>query len=212
MTHTIECHKTVEAPISQVLFTEAEIRTRVRALGEAISHDYAGQTPLLVGVLKGVLVFMADLLRAITIPVKVDFMSISSYNPQTREQGVVRIVKDLSTPVTDQHVVFVEDVIDTGLTLDYLLRYLRSQQPASLQVCVLFNRTARRLIDIPLPYVGFDVPDRFLIGYGLDFREKYRSLPYVGILHPDALAGNLPKTGKETRNDKPSHQDPARVG
>lgn len=180
----------MKAPVSQVLFTEEEIRERVTALGAAISQDYAGKTPLLVGVLKGVLIFMADLLRAITIPVKVDFMSISSYSAQTRDQGVVRIVKDLNMPVTGEHVIFVEDVIDTGLTLNYLLRHLRRQEPASLEVCVLFNRTARRLIDIPLPYAGFDIPDRFLIGYGLDFREKYRSLPYVGILNADVIEGN----------------------
>ncbi|NOZ29151.1 MAG: hypoxanthine phosphoribosyltransferase [Chloroflexi bacterium] len=176
--------------IREVLIPAEEIERRVREIGQAISRDYAGRNPLLVGVLKGVLFFMADLLRAITVPVEVDFMAVSSYTPESRDQGLVRLVKDLETPIAGRHVLFVEDVIDTGLTLNYLLRNLRARNPASLEVCVLFNKPEHRLIDIPLKYKGFDLPDRFVVGYGLDHRERYRNLPFVGLLKPDVLQNN----------------------
>lgn len=170
--------------IQDILLSQQQINQRVRELGEQISSDYAGTTPLLVGVLKGVLFFMADLLRQISIPVEVDFMAVSSYSAEARDQGFVRIVKDLDLPITGRHVIFVEDVIDTGLTLNFLLRNLRSQKPASLEVCVLFNKPERRLVDIPVKYLGFDLPDKFVVGYGLDHEERYRNLPFVGILEP----------------------------
>lgn len=172
----------LEADIQEVLITSVEIQARVSAIGQAISQDYAGLNPLMVGVLKGVLFFMADLLRAVTIPVEVDFMAISSYSVEARDQGFVRMVKDLEIPITGRHVLFVEDVIDTGLTLNYLLRNLRAQRPASLEVCVMFDKPERRLIDIPVKYVGFNLPDKFVVGYGLDHRERYRNLPFVGLL------------------------------
>ncbi|MEJ2262606.1 MAG: hypoxanthine phosphoribosyltransferase, partial [Anaerolineales bacterium] len=134
-----------------------------------------------------VLLFMADLLRAITIPVEVDFMAVSSYSAEARERGLVRLVKDLETPITDRHVLFVEDVVDTGLTLNYLLSNLRSRRPASLEVCTLFNKGKHRLIDLPIKYAGFDLPDLFVVGYGLDYREKYRNLPFVGLLKPEVF-------------------------
>ena len=130
---------------------------------------------------------MADLLRAINVPVEVDFMSVSNYSSEAREQGVVRLVKDLETPIAGRHLIFVEDIIDTGLTLHYLLRSLQARQPASLEVCVLFNKDKRRLIDLPLRYKGFDIPDNYVVGYGLDYREKYRNLPFVGLLKAEAL-------------------------
>lgn len=170
--------------IQDILISEEQIQQRVRELGEEISRDYEGRNPLLIGVLKGVLFFMADLLRAITIPVEVDFMAVSSYSPEVRERGVVRLIKDLETSITGRHVLFVEDVIDTGLTLNYLLNNLRARNPASLEVCVLFDKAEHRLIDIPLKYKGFDIPDRFVVGYGLDYRERYRNLPFVGLLKP----------------------------
>ncbi len=179
--------------VDEVLITEEAIQQRVRELGQAISRDYAGRDPLLVGVLKGVVFFMADLLRSITIPVEVDFIAISSYSPEARKRGVVRLVKDLEIPMTGRHVLFVEDVIDTGLTLGYLLRTLRARAPASLEVCVLFNKPRHRLIDIPVKYAGIDLPDRFVVGYGLDHRERYRNLPFVGLLKEDALYGNSEK-------------------
>ena len=175
------------ADIREVLISAEAIRRRVTEIGEAVSRDYDGLNPLLVGVLKGVVVFMADLLRAITMPVETDFIAISSFSPEARDQGYVRLIKDLDIPITGRHVLFVEDVIDTGLTLRYLLQTLRARQPASLEVCVLFNKPAHRLIDVPLRYKGFDLPDRFIVGYGLDHRERYRNLPFVGVLNPRAL-------------------------
>jgi hypoxanthine phosphoribosyltransferase len=178
------------AGIKEVVVTQAELQARIQAIGQAISIDYAGKDPLIVGVLTGVLFFMADLLRAITIPVEVDFMAVSSYSSETRQTGLVRVEKDLELPLQDRHVLFVEDVIDTGLTLNYLLQNLKARQPASLEVCVLFDKSANRLIDIPLKYKGFDLPDSFVVGYGLDYREKYRNLPFVGLLKPDEFKNN----------------------
>ncbi len=175
------------AEIKSILIPAEEIQRRVQEMAAQITIDYAGRNPLFVGVLKGVLFFMADLLRDITIPVEVDFMSVSNFSQETREKGLVRLVKDLEIPISGRHVLFVEDVIDTGLTLNYLLRNLQSRQPASLEVCVLFNKPGRRLIDIPLKYKGFDLPDQFVVGYGLDHREKYRNLPFVGLLKPEAF-------------------------
>lgn len=173
--------------VGRVLFSEADIRRRVAELGAQISQDYAGRDPLVIGVLRGVVFFMSDLLRAITVPVRVDFMAISRYSPGARAKGPVRLIKDLDLTVEGQHVLFVEDVIDTGLTLSYLLRLLRARGPASLEVCTLFDKPQHRLADIPLRYKGFDLPDRFVVGYGLDYREAYRHLPYVAELRSEAL-------------------------
>lgn len=177
-------HPELTGGIRQVLYTEEQIRQQVAALAQAISRDYAGRNPLMIGVLKGVVFFMADLLRALTIPAEMDFIAISSYSPEARQHGMVRLVKDLETSISGRHVLFVEDVIDTGLTLHYLLQNLRARQPASLEVCVLFNKSSSRLLDIPIKYKGFDLPPYFVVGYGLDFREKYRNLPFVGLLSP----------------------------
>lgn len=173
--------------IQEILISAEQIEARVRELGQAISRDYEGCNPLLVGVLKGVFPFMADLLRMITIPLEVDFIAVSSYSAESRQQGLVRLQKDLEEPIAGRHVLFVEDVIDTGLTLGYLLRSLHSREPASLKVCALFDKSRRRLIDIPLQYKGFDLPPRFVVGYGLDYRERYRNLPFVGLLKPDVF-------------------------
>jgi hypoxanthine phosphoribosyltransferase len=173
--------------ISEIIVTEEQIQNRIRELGTVISEDYRHKCPVLVGVLKGVLFFMADLLRAVSIPSEVDFLAVSSYSSEARNKGVVRLVKDLELPIQHRHVLFVEDVIDTGLTLNYLLRSLREREPASLEVCVLFNKPGRRIIDIPLKYKGFDLPDRFVVGYGLDHQERYRNLPFIGLLKPEAF-------------------------
>lgn len=175
--------------IQEVLISTVEIQNKVRQIAAAISRDYLGRNPLLVGVLKGVLFFMADLLREISIPTEIDFIAVASYSSESREQGVVRLVKDLEIPIAGRHVIFVEDVIDTGLTLNYILSNLRARQPASLEVCVLFNKPDHRIIDLPLKYRGFDLPDRFVVGYGLDYKEKYRSLPYLGLLRPEIFRG-----------------------
>lgn len=178
-------NQVLENDLSEILISSEQIKKRVNELGKAISQDYSGKTPLMIGVLKGVLIFMADLLRAISIPLEVDFMAVTSYSPETRARGVVRLIKDLEIPISGRDVLFVEDVVDTGLTLNYLLHTLKSQHPASLEVCVLFNKSKHRLIDIPLKYKGFDLPDRFVVGYGLDYREHYRNLPFVALLKPE---------------------------
>lgn len=173
--------------ISNILFSAMAIEQKVSDLGAAISRDYAGLNPLLVGVLKGVFPFMADLTRSITIPIEVDFMAIASYSLESRKQGVVRLQKDLEQPIEGRHVLFIEDVVDTGLTLNYVLRQLKSRGPASLHVCAMFDKGSRRLINVPLRYKGFDLPDRFVVGYGLDYREAFRNLPFVGILRADVI-------------------------
>lgn len=173
--------------ISNILFSAMAIEQKVSDLGAAISRDYAGLNPLLVGVLKGVFPFMADLTRSITIPIEVDFMAIASYSLESRKQGVVRLQKDLEQPIEGRHVLFIEDVVDTGLTLNYVLRQLKSRGPASLHVCTMFDKGSRRLINVPLRYKGFDLPDRFVVGYGLDYREAFRNLPFVGVLRADVI-------------------------
>jgi hypoxanthine phosphoribosyltransferase len=189
--HPPEAYDELLADVDEILLTAEEIEARVREMAEEVSRDYAGRTPLLVGVLKGVVPFMADLLRTITVPVEVDFMAVSSYTAEAREKGVVRLIKDLEAPITGRHVLFVEDIVDTGLTLSYLLRSLRARQPASLEVCVLFNKPKRRLIDIPLKYKGFDLPDRLVVGWGLDYRELYRNLPFLGLLRAEVFQNDV---------------------
>lgn len=187
----------VPPAVSEVLLTEAQIQQRVAELGAAISADYAGREPVLVGVLKGVLLFMADLMRQVTVPFMMDFIAIASYGDQVGP-GQVRLLKDLDLNITGRHVLFVEDMVDTGLTLNYLLRLLREREPASLEVCTLFDKPRLRLVKLPLKYVGFELPDRFVVGYGLDYRQRYRNLPFVGVLSADLL---LPKEsqGAESR-------------
>lgn len=172
--------------IEEVLISEAEIAERVKALGEQIARDYA-DTPnvLLIGVLRGVAVFFGDMMRAIDLPVDIDFMSISSYGSSTKSSGVVRILKDLDENITGRHVVILEDIIDTGLTLSYLVRLLKERRPASLEICTLLDKPSRRLIEVPVKYVGFTIPDKFVVGYGLDYDQKLRNLPFVGVLKPE---------------------------
>lgn len=178
---------TVHPAIETVLITEAQIKERVAALAEEIDADYAGREVLLVGVLKGAVMVMADLARALTVPVSMEFMAVSSYGSATSSSGVVRILKDLDRDIVDRHVLVVEDVIDSGLTLNWLLRNLRSRQPASVEVCTMLRKPDAQKVPLPLRYVGFDIPDAFVVGYGLDHAERYRGLPYVGTLTPEAL-------------------------
>jgi hypoxanthine phosphoribosyltransferase len=167
--------------VATVLYTEDEIQGRLRELAEAITGDYAGRSPVLVSVLKGAVVFLADLFRLIDLPVRIDFMSISAYEGRGGSQGtgVVRILKDLDNDISGQDVILVEDIIDTGLTLSYLLNTLWARRPASLEVCTLLDKSVRRIPPIDLRYVGFDCPDRFVVGYGLDHAERYRNLPFI---------------------------------
>jgi hypoxanthine phosphoribosyltransferase len=169
--------------IAEILITAQELEARIAELGAQISADYRGKDPVLVGVLRGVFMFMADLVRHVTIPISVDFIGITRYGPSTRTHGVVRFVKDLDIPIEDRHVLFVEDVIDTGLTLRYIVRSLETRQPASLRICTLFNKPRIRLFDLDVDYTGFVLPDKFVVGYGLDYEERYRNLPFVGVLH-----------------------------
>jgi hypoxanthine phosphoribosyltransferase len=174
----------LERAVTDVLIEPEALQQRVTELGEEISHDYAGRDLLLVGVLKGAVFFMADLMRHLTIPCEIDFMAISSYGDSTDSSGVVRILKDLDINIEGRHVLVVEDIIDSGLTLSYLIRNLEAREPASLEICALLTKPERREIDVPVRYVGFEIPNRFVIGYGLDFAERYRNLPYVGVLDP----------------------------
>ncbi len=177
----------VEAGVGEILIEEDRLQERIRELGRELSQDYAGRELLLVGVLKGAVFFMADLMRNLSVPCEIDFMAISSYGAATDSSGVVRILKDLDINIEGRHVLVVEDIIDSGLTLSYLLRNLESREPASLEICALLTKPERREIDVPVRYVGFEIPNKFVIGYGLDFAERYRNLPYVGILHPDLM-------------------------
>ncbi len=173
----------LERVVSEVLVDRESLADRIAELGEEISEDYEGRDLLLVGVLKGAVFFMADLMRHVTVPCEVDFMAISSYGAATDSSGVVRILKDLDINIRDRHVLVVEDIIDSGLTLSYLVRNLSAREPASLEICALLTKPARREIEVPVRYVGFEIPNRFVIGYGLDFAERYRNLPYVGVLN-----------------------------
>ena len=175
--------------VGEILLDEATISAKVQELGSRISADYAGQQLTLVSVLKGSLPFMADLMRAIEIPVRIDLMEVSSYGgTATESSGLVRILKDLSASIADEHVLIVEDIIDTGLTLNYLIRYLRGKAPATLRICTLLDKPARRLVEIPVDYRGFTIPDQFVVGYGLDYGELYRNLRYVGVLKPEVYS------------------------
>ena len=168
--------------VSEVLIAEDAIAARIRELGAEVARDYAGKDLLLICVLKGAIFFLADLMRAIELPLEIDFMAISSYGASTDSSGVVRILKDLDVSIEGRDVLIVEDIIDSGLTLSYLVRTLRGRKPASLEICALLTKPDRREMDVPVRYVGFEIPDRFVIGYGLDFAERYRNLPYVGVL------------------------------
>ena len=174
--------------IGEILIQSDELRRRVEALGAEISRDYAGREIQLVCVLKGAVLFVADLMRQLTVPCQIDFMAVSSYGSATRSSGVVRILKDLDAAIEGRHVLIVEDIVDSGLTLQYLMRNLGARKPASLDVCALLTKPERRKVDMPMRYLGFEIPDKFAIGYGLDFAEHYRNLPYVAALEESSPA------------------------
>src|ERR1700704_6865209 len=172
----------MEPEVGEVLVNAEELKRRVAELGEEISRDYAGRRLLLVGVLKGAVFFLSDLMRYIDIPVEFDFMAVASYGSAADSSGVVRILKDLDIVIAGRDVLIVEDIVDSGLTLQYLLRNLGSRDPGSLEVCALLTKPERRKVDLPTRYVGFEIPDRFVVGYGLDYAERYRNLPFVAVL------------------------------
>jgi hypoxanthine phosphoribosyltransferase len=169
--------------IGEILIGPDELQRRVKDLGVEISRDYEGRDLVMIGVLKGAALFLADLLRNLTVPCEIDFMAVSSYGSQTDSSGVVRILKDLDSSIEGRDALIVEDIIDSGLTLQYLLRSLRARGPASLEVCALLTKPERRRVELPIRYVGFEIPDRFVIGYGLDYAQKYRNLGYVAALN-----------------------------
>jgi hypoxanthine phosphoribosyltransferase len=168
--------------IGDILVQADDLQHRIAQLGEEISQDYAGRDLLLVGVLKGAVFFLSDLMRQISVPCEVDFMAVASYGSSTDSSGVVRILKDLDAPLEGRDVLIVEDIVDSGLTLQYLMRTLEARKPASLEVCALLTKPERRKTEVPSRYIGFEIPDRFAIGYGLDYAERYRNLPYVAAL------------------------------
>jgi hypoxanthine phosphoribosyltransferase len=168
--------------IKEVLYNEDQLRDKIRQMGAKISNDYSGKELVLIGVLKGSVVFMADLIRQITIPCKMDFMAVSSYGSSTETSGVVKILKDLDYDIQGKDVLIVEDIIDSGVTLKYLMKYLSARKPSSIEIICMLNKPDRRKVDIDVKYLGYNVPDYFLVGFGLDFAQKYRNLPYVGIL------------------------------
>jgi hypoxanthine phosphoribosyltransferase len=179
----------MQSDVREILITADQIRERVGKLAEELARDYRDKNPVLVGVLNGAFVFLADLMRQLDIPCTVDFVSWSSYGKDTSSSGVFRIMKDLETNVESKHVLIVEDIIDTGLTLHYLLDNIRSRKPASVKVVALLDKPSRRRIEAKADYLGFQIPDAFVVGYGLDFGQRYRNLPYIAILKPDIYAG-----------------------
>jgi len=174
--------------VLSVIYSEEQIKARVAELGESISRDYGDESILLVAVLRGAALFVADLAREIASPVEIDFMAVSSYGSSTKSSGVVRILKDLDETIEDRNVLVVEDILDTGLTLKYLLKNLASRKPRSLEVVTLLSKQGKQRVPIDCKYIGFDIPDEFVIGYGLDFAERYRNLPYIGVLKPEVYS------------------------
>ena len=175
----------MEKDILKVLVTEEELKTRIAELGEELYKRYEGHRPLFLGVLKGSFVFMADLMRAVTIPCSIDFLSVSSYGNGTASSGEVRILKDLDCSLEGKDLLIVEDILDSGMTLSFLLKTLSARNPASIRLCTFLDKPERRRVDIRPDYVGAEVPDKFIVGYGLDYAEKYRNLPYIGVLKPE---------------------------
>jgi hypoxanthine phosphoribosyltransferase len=180
--------------IQRVLISEAELARRIQALGKLIVRDYQGREPVFVAVLKGALMFSADLARAVDLPLTMDYVALSSYGNRHVSSGRVDILQDLSESITGKHVLIVEDIVDTGLSLQYLWNHLMAHHPADLSICTLLDKRARRQVELPIKYTGFDVPDAFVVGYGLDYQQRYRNLPFVGILHPEVFT-QQPRSG-----------------
>ncbi|MCU1264954.1 MAG: hypoxanthine phosphoribosyltransferase [Acidobacteria bacterium] len=192
-TSTAQLQSEFSNPNLEVLFSEVEISSRIKDLGSQIAREYAGKNPLLIGVLKGACFFLSDLLRAIDIPLNIEFMAISSYGSSTRTSGEVRILKDLDVPIENRHIIVVEDIVDTGLTLSYLLANLKSRGAASVKLVALLDKSERREREVEIDYLGFKIPDAFVVGYGLDFAERYRNLPFIAVLkNPETAQLGLP--------------------
>lgn len=194
--------KHVQSQLAEVLISRDDLQQRVQQLGAQIGADYGDKRPILVGVLRGAIVFMVDLMRNLDIPLEVDFMAISSYGASTKSSGVVRILKDLDAVIEGRHVLIVEDIIDSGLTLHYILELLWARSPASLRICTLLDKPANRKVDIKVDYVGFSIPNKFVVGYGLDFAGVYRNLPYIGVLRPEAYGGSEDERAEADRSGR----------
>ncbi|MEG6520937.1 hypoxanthine phosphoribosyltransferase [Desulfotomaculum sp. 1211_IL3151] len=175
--------------VEKILLDEKQIKERIQQLGQQISQDYQGKSILMVGILKGATIFLADLVRNIEVPIFIDFMAVSSYGAGTVSSGVVRILKDLDKSIEGKHVIIVEDIVDTGLTLQYMLENLKSRGPASVKICTLLDKPDRRKVEVPIDYNGFQIPDEFVVGCGLDYNELYRNLPYIAVLKPEIYQG-----------------------
>lgn len=171
--------------IQEVLYSEEQIQNKIKELGDQLSTDYEGKNPLVICVLKGAFIFMADLVKQIRVPLEIDFMAVSSYGQSTKSSGVVKIIKDLDVPIEGRHILIVEDIIDSGLTLSYLIDVLERRNAKTISVVALFNKPARRTVELEPEYAGYVLPDEFVVGYGLDYAEKYRNLPFIGILKPE---------------------------
>jgi hypoxanthine phosphoribosyltransferase len=187
--------------IAEILIPEEQLQAKTSELGQQITHDYADKNLLLLGTLKGAVPFIADLARAIDLPLEIDYMAVASYGDATQSSGIVRIIKDLEGPIDQKHVLIIEDIIDSGLTLSYLVDMLRRRSPLSLRICTLLNKERERLKAIPVDYQGFSIPDKFVVGYGLDYAQRYRNLPYIGILKPVIYEGHV--------KPEMQHQSPA---
>src|SRR5579863_5341457 len=191
--------------IAEILISEAEILAKVAELGKRIAQDYRGKNVVLLGTLKGAVPFIADLARAIEIPLEIDYMAISSYGNSTQSSGVVRILKDLEGPIDQKHVLIVEDIVDSGMTLHYLMDVLKQRRPQSLRVCTLLDKGRERVKIVHLDYTGFNIPDKFVVGYGLDYAQRYRNLPYIGVLKPSIYE-------EEETEPQKQHQSPVEAG
>ena len=189
----------LHSDIDNILVTEEQLQEAIRDLGSKLAAEYAGKDLLLVGVLRGAIMFIVDLARATDLPLTIDFMAVASYGASTETSGIVRILKDLDSSIEGKHVLIVEDIIDSGLTLNYILDTLRARNPASIKVAALLNKPARRRVDVPVDYICFDIPDEFVVGYGLDYNQIYRNLPFVGVLKPAAY---LRADGPEADEDR----------
>ncbi len=187
--------------IDHILVSEQQLGQAIADMGRVLSKEYAGHEPVLVGVLKGAIMFIVDLARAISLPVKLDFMAVASYGASTETSGIVRILKDLDSSIEGKHVIIVEDIIDSGLTLNYILETLQTRNPASVKVCALLNKPARRRVDVPVDYICFNIPDEFVVGYGLDFNQIYRNLPFVGVLKPQLYTAEGSEPVEETESE-----------
>lgn len=174
--------------ILEILITEQQLKDKVAQLGKIISKDYRSKEPVLIGVLKGAVIFVSDLIRNMDIPLTIDFMAISSYGMSTHSSGVVKILKDLDKSIQDKDVIIIEDIIDSGLTLSYLKRNLMEKGPKSIRICALLDKPERRKTDVKVDYIGFEIPDKFVVGYGLDYAGKYRNLPFIGVLKPEVYS------------------------